>query len=114
MFLITCGVLVAFIDHAGVYILKLCPWCSLDLQEKLKQLPVLTLLAGQVFYYSSLGQQFGAVTAWEMFGVGFVVPILIPSLLYMAFQKRKAAVADGSLLCHCAKIMFQLLRTGSK
>merc|ERR1712159_370702 len=77
MFLITCGVLVAFIDHAGVYILKLCPWCSLDLQDKLKQLPVLTLLAGQVFYYSSLGQQFGAVTAWEMFGVGFVVPILI-------------------------------------
>merc|ERR1712100_68413 len=58
----------------------------------------LTLLAGQVFYYSSLGQQFGAVTAWEMFGVGFVVPILIPSLLYTAFQKRKAAVADGSLL----------------
>merc|ERR1719316_2346203 len=98
MFLITCGVLVAFIDHAGVYILKLCPWCSLDLQDKLKQLPVLTLLAGQVFYYSSLGQQFGAVTAWEMFGVGFVVPILIPSLLYMAFQKRKTAVADGSLL----------------
>merc|ERR1712146_5457 len=46
----------------------------------------------------SLGQQFGAVTAWEMFGVGFVVPILIPSLLYTAFQKRKAAVADGSLL----------------
>merc|ERR1719386_36303 len=40
MFLITCGVLVAFIDHAGVYILKLCPWCSLDLQDKLKQLPV--------------------------------------------------------------------------
>merc|ERR1719159_666245 len=79
MFLITCGVLVAFIDHAGVYILKLCPWCSLDLQDKLKQLPVLTLLVGQVFYYSSLGQQFGAVTAWEMFGVGFVVPILIPS-----------------------------------
>merc|ERR1719171_3084006 len=89
MFLITCGVLVAFIDHAGVYILKLCPWCSLDLQDKLKLLPVLTLLAGQ---------QFGAVTAWEMFGVGFVVPILIPSLLYTAFQKRKAAVADGSLL----------------
>merc|ERR1719453_1047245 len=98
MFLITCGTLVAFIDHAGVYILKLCPWCSLDLQDKLKQLPVLTLLAGQVFYYSSLGQQFGAVIAWEMFGAGFVVPILIPSLLYTAFQKRKAAVADGSLL----------------
>merc|ERR1712118_28464 len=71
---------------------------SLDLQDKLKLLPVLTLLAGQVFYYSSLGQQFGAVTAWEMFGVGFVVPILIPSLLYTAFQKCKAAVADGSLL----------------
>merc|ERR550514_1016187 len=98
MCVITCAVLGAFIDHAGVYILKLCPWCSLDLQDKLKQLPVLTLLAGQVFYYSSLGQQFGAVTAWEMFGVGFVVPILIPSLLYTAFQKRKAAVADGSLL----------------
>merc|ERR1711898_82514 len=55
-------------------------------------------VSSAVFYYSSLGQQFGAVTAWEMFGVGFVVPILIPSLLYMAFQKRKAAVADGSLL----------------
>jgi len=98
MFLITCGVLVAFIDHAGVYILKLCPWCSLDLQEKLKQPALLALIVGQVFYYSSLGQQFGAVTAWEMFGVGFVVPILIPSLSYTAFQKRKAAVADGSLL----------------
>eukprot|EP00746_Dinoflagellata_sp_MGD_P156711 gnl/MRDRNA2_/MRDRNA2_85943_c0_seq1.p1 gnl/MRDRNA2_/MRDRNA2_85943_c0~~gnl/MRDRNA2_/MRDRNA2_85943_c0_seq1.p1 ORF type:complete len:247 (-),score=30.94 gnl/MRDRNA2_/MRDRNA2_85943_c0_seq1:338-1078(-) len=98
MLLIVCGVLVAFIDHAGVYILKLCPRFSLDLQDKLKPLPSLTLLAGLVFYYSSLGQQFGAVTAWEMFGVGFVVPILIPSLLYIAFQKRKAAVADGSLL----------------
>merc|ERR1719453_1749153 len=98
MFLITCGVLVAFIDHAGVYILKLCPWCSLDLQDKLKQLPVLTLLAGQVFYFSSLGQQFGAVTAWEMFGVIFAVFIVIPILLYTAFQKRKAADADGYLL----------------
>merc|ERR1719161_2725863 len=98
MFLITCGVLVAFIDHAGVYILKLCPWCSLDLQEKLKQPALLALIVGQVFYYSSLGQQFGAVTAWEMFGVVFVVAILIPSLAYTAFQKRKAAVADGSLL----------------
>merc|ERR1712199_127859 len=49
MLLISCGVFVAFIDHAGVYIIKLCPWCSLDLQDKLKQLPVLTLLAGQVF-----------------------------------------------------------------
>merc|ERR1719265_1381694 len=78
MLLITCGVVVAFIDHAGVYILNLCPWCSLDLQEKLKQPPLLALLAGQVFYYSSLGQQFGAVTAWEMFGVVFVVPILMP------------------------------------
>merc|ERR1719316_657980 len=49
MFLITCGVLVAFIDHAGVYILKLCPWCSLDLQEKLKQPALLALIVGQVF-----------------------------------------------------------------
>merc|ERR1719169_346044 len=98
MYMIACGVVVGFIDHAGVYVLKLCPWFSLDLQDKVKQLPVLTLVAGQVFFYSSLGQQFGAVTAWEMFGVGFVVPILIPSLAYTAFQKRKAAVADGSLL----------------
>merc|ERR1712159_336462 len=98
MFLITCGVLVAFIDHAGVYILKLCPWCSLDLQDKLKQLPLLAVLASQVFYYTSLGQQFGAVTAWEMFGVAFVVAILIPALSYTAFQKRKAAIADGALL----------------
>merc|ERR1719191_1923654 len=36
MLLITCGVLMAFIDHAGVYILKLCPRFSLDLQDKLK------------------------------------------------------------------------------
>merc|ERR1719387_180135 len=98
MLLIVCGVLMAFIDHAGVYILKLCPRFSLDLQDKLKPLPSLPLLAGLVFYYSSLGQQFGAVTAWEMFGVGFVVPILIPSLLYTAFQKRKSAVTNGSLL----------------
>merc|ERR1719235_3100877 len=98
MFLITCGVLVAFIDHAGVYILRLCPWCSLDLQDKLKQLPILTTLAGQVFYYSSLGQQFGAVTAWEMFGVIFVVVIIVPVLSYTAFQKRKAVDVDGSLL----------------
>merc|ERR1719213_434646 len=98
MFLITCGVLVAFIDHAGVYILKLCPWCSLDLQEKLKQPGVLVVILGQVFYYSSLGQQFGAVTAWEMFGVIFLVAIIIPVLSYTAFQKRKAADADGYLL----------------
>merc|ERR1719393_693912 len=99
MYLITCSVVVGFVDHAGVYILKLCPWFSLVLQDKVKQLPLLSLvLPGNVFYYSSLGQQFGAVPAWEMFGVGFVVPILIPSLLYMAFQKRKAAIADGSLL----------------
>merc|ERR1719160_673188 len=78
MFLIACGVLVAFIDHAGVYILKICPWCSLDLQDKLKQLPLLSLLAGNVFYFTSLGQQFGAVSAWEMSGVAFVVAILIP------------------------------------
>merc|ERR1719333_1491803 len=80
MFLITCGVLVAFIDHTGVYILKLCPWCSLDLQDKIKQLPLLSLVAGNVFYFSSLGQQFGAVTAWEMFGVIFVVAIITPAL----------------------------------
>merc|ERR1719158_364833 len=62
MFLIACGVFVAFIDHAGVYVLKLCPWFSLDLQDKVKQLPVLSLVAGSfVFYFSSLGQQFGAV-----------------------------------------------------
>merc|ERR1719263_266411 len=33
MLLITCGVFLGFIDHAGVYILKLCPWFTLDLQE---------------------------------------------------------------------------------
>merc|ERR1719247_2153787 len=98
MFLITCGVLVAFIDHAGVYVLKLCPWCSLDVQDKIKQLPVLSLVAGNVFYFSSLGQQFGAVTAWEMFGVIFVVFIILPVLLYTAFQKHKATDADGYLL----------------
>merc|ERR1719191_224750 len=98
MFLIACGVVVGFVDHTGVYILKLCPWCSLDLQDKIKQLPVLSLVAGNVFYFSSLGQQFGAVTAWEMFGVIFVVVIIIPLLLYTAFQKRKAADADGYLL----------------
>merc|ERR1719247_1443372 len=98
MYLIACGVVLGFVDHAGVYVLKLCPWCSLDVQDKIKQLPVLSLVAGNVFYFSSLGQQFGAVTAWEMFGVIFVVAIIIPSLSYTAFQKRKAAVADGSLL----------------
>merc|ERR1719191_585181 len=87
MYLIACGVVVGFVDHTGVYILKLCPWCSLDLQDKIKQLPLLSLVAGNVFYFSSLGQQFGAVTAWEMFGVGFVVVIIIPVLLYTAFQK---------------------------
>merc|ERR1719217_1984161 len=96
MFLITCGVLVAFIDHAGVYILKLCPWCSLDLQDKIKQLPLLSLLVGNVFYFSSLGQQFGAVTAWELSAI-FVLAILIPLLSYTAFQKHKAADADGYL-----------------
>merc|ERR1719240_118650 len=98
MCVITCAVLAAFIDHAGVYILKLCPWCSLDLQEKFKQLPTLPVVAGLVCYFSFLGQQFGAVTAWEMFGVVLVVAIVIPSLLYTAFQKRRAAIADGSLL----------------
>merc|ERR1719324_596217 len=87
MFLITCGVLVAFIDHAGVYILKLCPWCSLDLQDQIKKLPLLSLVAGNIFYFSSLGQQFGAVTAWEIFGVVFLVFIITPVLLYTAFQK---------------------------
>merc|ERR1719217_956244 len=38
MYLIACGVVVGFIDHAGVYVLKLCPWCSLDLQDKMKHL----------------------------------------------------------------------------
>merc|ERR1719443_227945 len=84
MYLIACGVVLGFVDHAGVYILKLCPWCSLDLQDKIKQLPLLTLpmVAGIVFYFSSLGQQFGAVTAWEIFGVIFVVVIIMPALLY--------------------------------
>merc|ERR1719359_1598835 len=77
MYMIACGVVVGFVDHAGVYILKLCPWCSLDLQDKIKQLPLLSLVAGNVFYFSSLGQQFGAVMAWEMFGV-FVAVIVIP------------------------------------
>merc|ERR1719161_1424515 len=98
MYLIACAVVVGFIDHAGVYILKLCPWFSLDLQDKAKQLPLLSLVAGNVFYFSSLGQQFGAVPAWEMFGVIFVVFIIIPALSYTAFQKRKAADADGYLL----------------
>merc|ERR1719191_459665 len=97
MYLIACGVVLGFVDHAGVYILKLCPWCSLDLQDKIKQLPLLSLVAGNVFYFSSLGQQFGAVTAWE-FVVIFVAVIVIPVLLYTAFQKRKATDADGSLL----------------
>merc|ERR550514_123884 len=97
MYLIACGVVLGFVDHAGVYILKLCPWFSLDLQDKVKQLPLLSLLAGNVFYFSSLGQQFGAVPAWEMVGV-FVAAIIIPVLLYTTFQKRKAADADGYLL----------------
>merc|ERR1719456_230131 len=80
MYLIACGVVLGFVDHAGVYILKLCPWCSLDLQDKIKQLPLLSLLAGNVFYFTSLGQQFGAVTAWEMFGVFFLVIVIIPLL----------------------------------
>jgi hypothetical protein len=98
MYLIACAIVVGFVDHAGVYILKLCPWFSLDLQDKIKQLPVLSLVVGNVFYFSSLGQQFGAVTAWEMFGVIFVVFIILPVLLYTAFQKRKATDADGYLL----------------
>merc|ERR1719201_450346 len=97
MYMIACGVVLGFIDHAGVYILKLCPWCSLDLQDKIKQLPLLSLLAGNVFYFSSLGQQFGAVPAWEMSGI-FVAAIIIPVLLFTAFQKRKTADADGYLL----------------
>merc|ERR1719456_608769 len=92
MLLITCGVVLGFIDHAGVYILKLCPWFSLDLQDKVKQLPLLSLLVGNVFYFSSLGQQFGTVLAWEMSGI-FVAAIILPVLLYTAFQKRKAADA---------------------
>merc|ERR1719159_774534 len=98
MHMIACGVILGFVDHAGVYILKLCPWFSLDLQDKVKQLPLLSLLAGNVFYFSSLGQQFGAVPAWEMFGLIFVPAIVVPVLLYTAFQKRKAADADGYLL----------------
>merc|ERR1711907_621157 len=54
MYLIACGVVLGFVDHAGVYILKLCPWCLLDLQDKVKQLPVLSLTAGSVFYLTSL------------------------------------------------------------
>merc|ERR1719440_321710 len=96
MYLIACGVVLGFVDHAGVYILKLCPWFSLDLQDKVKQLPLLSLLAGNVFYFSSLGQQFGAVPAWEMSGI-FVAAIIIPVLLFTAFQKRKTADADGYL-----------------
>jgi len=96
MYLIACGVVLGFVDHAGVYILKLCPWCSLDLQDKIKQLPLLSLLAGNVFYFTSLGQQFGAVSAWEMSGI-FVALIITPILLYTAFQKHKAADADGYL-----------------
>merc|ERR1719335_1118330 len=100
MYMIACGVVLGFVDHAGVYILKLCPWFSLDLQDKVKQLLFLSLVAGNVFYFSSLGQQFGAVPAWEMFGIILVVAIIIPVLLYTAFQKRKAAltVVDGYLL----------------
>jgi len=97
MYLIACGVVFGLVDHAGVYILKLCPWCSLDLQDKIKQLPLLSLLVGNVFYFSSLGQQFGAVKAWEMVGV-FVLFIIIPALSYTAFQKRRAADVDGYLL----------------
>merc|ERR1719311_411421 len=96
MYLIACGVVLGFVDHAGVYILKVCPWCSLDLQDKIKQLPLLSLLAGNVFYFTSLGQQFGAVSAWEMSGI-FVALIITPILLYTAFQKHKAADADGYL-----------------
>merc|ERR550537_1649142 len=80
MYLIACGVVVGFVDHAGVYILKLCPWCSLDLHDKIKPLPLLSLVAGNVLYFSSLGQQFGAVRAWEVFGV-FVALIITPILL---------------------------------
>merc|ERR1719379_1095824 len=96
MYLIACGVVLGFVYHAGVYILKVCPWCSLDLQDKIKQLPLLSLLAGNVFYFTSLGQQFGAVSAWEMSGI-FVALIITPILLYTAFQKHKAADADGYL-----------------
>merc|ERR1719262_485043 len=96
MYLIACGVVLGFIDHAGVYILKLCPWCSLDLQDKIKQLPLLSLLVGNVFYFSSLGQQFGAVTVWELSAI-FVLAILLPLLSYTAFQKHKATDADGYL-----------------
>jgi len=71
IFLIACGFVAGLIDHAGVYILKLCPWFSLDVQDKTKQLPMLALIAGNVFYFTSLGQQFGAAMAWEMFGVFF-------------------------------------------
>merc|ERR1719463_228948 len=77
MYLIACGVVVGFVDHAGVYLLKLFPWFSFDLQDKVKQLPLLSLLAGNVFYFSSLGQQFGSVKAWEL-GAIFVVGIIAP------------------------------------
>merc|ERR1719389_359662 len=80
MYMIACGVVLGFVDHAGVYILKLCPWCSLDLQDKIKQLPLLSLLVGNVFYFSSLGQQFGAVMAWEVVGVFLVVLIILPAV----------------------------------
>merc|ERR1719359_482593 len=113
MYLIACGVVVGFVDHAGVYILKLCPWFSLDLQDKVKQLPLLSLLAGNVFYFSSLGQQFGAVPAWEM-AIIFVVFIIFPVLLYTAFQKRKAADADGYYFCCIHYISSTLVHSVSK
>jgi len=98
MFLIPCAIIIGVIDHAGLYILKLCPWFSLDLQHKVKQLPLIPLAVfGNVFYFASLGQQFGAVKGWE-FAIEFVAVILIPSLCFAEFQKRKAAVADGPLL----------------
>merc|ERR1719387_491089 len=81
MYMIACGVVLGVVDHAGVYILKLCPWFSLDLQDQIKKLPLLSLVAGNIFYFSSLGQQFGAVPAWEMFGIILVVFIIIPALL---------------------------------
>jgi len=100
MFMLTCSTILGFIDHAGLYILKLCPWFpGLDLQDKVKQLTTTVALVGNVFYFSSLGQQFGAVT-WK-FAFEFVAVILIPTLCFIEFQKHKAAVAepvaDGSL-----------------
>jgi len=98
VFFLACGIVVAPIDHAGMYILKLCPWFSLNLQDKIKQLLAPFIIGGLVFYFVSLGQQLGAAMAWKMFGVIAVVLIVVPSFLYIAFQKHKVENAEGHQL----------------